>query len=112
MVVDPEGFRPAEVDVLLGDPSKAAERLGWVASTTLEKLVAMMVDADYGGCSEKGADVSTGRVRQPARAMSTVRALRNTWGVREYISQVSSGIVARYLGTQPGSSGQWRSHWP
>lgn len=46
VVVDPQYFRPAEVDVLLGDPSKAAERLGWVASTTLEELVAMMVDAD------------------------------------------------------------------
>jgi GDPmannose 4,6-dehydratase len=46
VVVDPQYFRPAEVDVLLGDPSKAAEKLGWVASTTLEELVAMMVNAD------------------------------------------------------------------
>jgi GDPmannose 4,6-dehydratase len=46
VVVDPQLFRPAEVDVLLGNPSKARERLGWSATTTLEELIAMMVDAD------------------------------------------------------------------
>ena len=46
LVIDPALFRPAEVDVLLGDPSKAAARLGWQATTSLEALMAMMVDAD------------------------------------------------------------------
>ena len=46
VVVDPQYFRPAEVDVLLGDPTKARERLGWSARTSLEELMAMMVDAD------------------------------------------------------------------
>ncbi len=46
VVVDPALFRPAEVDVLQGDPAKAAERLGWKATTSLEALVRMMVDAD------------------------------------------------------------------
>ena len=44
--VDPQFFRPAEVEVLLGDPAKARERLGWSARTSLEELIAMMVDAD------------------------------------------------------------------
>lgn len=44
--VDPRYFRPTEVDMLLGDPSKARELLGWVPKTTLEELTAMMVDAD------------------------------------------------------------------
>jgi GDPmannose 4,6-dehydratase len=46
VVVDPKFLRPAEVDVLLGNPAKARERLGWVARTSLETLIAMMVDAD------------------------------------------------------------------
>ena len=46
VVVDPAFFRPAEVDVLLGDPSKAAARLGWTPETSLDQLMAMMVDAD------------------------------------------------------------------
>ncbi|MRD48614.1 GDP-mannose 4,6-dehydratase [Caenimonas koreensis] len=46
VVLDPALIRPAEVDVLLGNPSKARAQLGWHASTTLEELMVMMVDAD------------------------------------------------------------------
>lgn len=46
VVVDPEFFRPAEVDVLLGNPEKARRQLGWTPTTSLESLIAMMVDAD------------------------------------------------------------------
>lgn len=46
VVVDERFLRPAEVDVLLGDASKASERLGWTPETTLEQLVSEMVDAD------------------------------------------------------------------
>ena len=44
--VDARYFRPAEVDLLLGDPSKAARELGWEPATSFEELVATMVDAD------------------------------------------------------------------
>ena len=44
--IDPRYFRPAEVETLLGDPSKAHDRLGWSPTTTLEELVAEMVLAD------------------------------------------------------------------
>lgn len=44
--VDPAFFRPAEVDLLIGDPSKAASQLGWRAQTSLEAMVAEMVRAD------------------------------------------------------------------
>ncbi len=44
--VDPALFRPAEVEVLLGDPGEARRVLGWEASTSLEALVAMMVERD------------------------------------------------------------------
>ena len=46
VVIDPAFFRPAEVDVLLGDPAKAEQQLGWRADTSLEELICMMVDAD------------------------------------------------------------------
>ena len=44
--IDPRYFRPAEVETLLGDPSKAKDKLGWIPTTTLEELVAEMVAAD------------------------------------------------------------------
>jgi len=44
--IDPQYFRPTEVDTLLGDPSKARDKLGWVAGTTLQELVAEMVRED------------------------------------------------------------------
>ena len=44
--IDPRYFRPSEVDVLLGDPSKAKERLRWEPKVRFEELVRIMVDAD------------------------------------------------------------------
>ena len=44
--IDQRYFRPAEVDLLLGDASKAKEKLGWTATTTLEELAKLMVDND------------------------------------------------------------------
>lgn len=46
LVIDPELFRPAEVDVLLGNPVKAREKLGWQAEISLEEMIREMVDAD------------------------------------------------------------------
>jgi GDPmannose 4,6-dehydratase len=46
VVVDPKFFRPAEVDVLLGNPAKADAVLGWRATTDVTALIQMMVDAD------------------------------------------------------------------
>ena len=45
--VDPRYYRPTEVETLLGDPTKAKEKLGWVPKTTLKELVAEMVQADF-----------------------------------------------------------------
>jgi GDPmannose 4,6-dehydratase len=46
VVSDPKYYRPAEVDVLLADPSKARRELGWVPKVGFADLVTMMVDAD------------------------------------------------------------------
>lgn len=46
VVVDPKFFRPAEVDLLIGDPAKAQKDLGWKPETSFPDLVKMMVDAD------------------------------------------------------------------
>ncbi len=44
--IDPRYFRPTEVDLLLGDCSKAKEKLGWAAHTTCKELAELMVDHD------------------------------------------------------------------
>ncbi len=46
--IDPRYYRPAEVDLLWGDPTKAKEKLGWVPRVGFKELVEMMVDADMG----------------------------------------------------------------
>ena len=46
MEIDRQFYRPAEVDLLLGDPSKAKEKLGWEPTTSLEELCKIMVEAD------------------------------------------------------------------
>jgi len=62
--VDPRYFRPTEVETLLGDPSKAKEKLGWVPTTSFEELVTEMVNFDldkakrFALLKHKGFDVS------------------------------------------------------
>ena len=46
VVIDPEFIRPAEVELLLGNPAKAQAQLGWKPQVSFEQLVTMMVDAD------------------------------------------------------------------
>ena len=45
--IDPKYFRPAEVETLLGDPSKAKQKLGWVPEITAREMCAEMVEADH-----------------------------------------------------------------
>lgn len=45
--IDPRYFRPTEVDLLLGDPTKAKNTIGWKPKTTFKELVSMMVKSDY-----------------------------------------------------------------
>ena len=44
--IDPQFLRPAEVDLLIGDPTKAKEQLGWVPETSFEELIRLMTRAD------------------------------------------------------------------
>jgi GDPmannose 4,6-dehydratase len=46
VVIDQRFYRPAEVDLLIGDASKAGEKMGWEPSVSFEELIRMMVDAD------------------------------------------------------------------
>lgn len=55
VVIDQKFFRPAEVDVLLGNPAKAKAKLGWAPRTSLEQLITMMVDADMRRLKANGA---------------------------------------------------------
>jgi GDPmannose 4,6-dehydratase len=57
--IDPAFLRPAEVDHLIGDASKAKRVLGWEPSVSFEGLVAMMVDADIAALSASPAAAAT-----------------------------------------------------
>jgi GDPmannose 4,6-dehydratase len=60
VVIDPAFIRPAEVDLLIGDPTHAKQKLGWQPKVSFEGLVNMMVDADIERL--RGARASTGSV--------------------------------------------------
>lgn len=47
IAIDDKYFRPAEVDLLIGDANKAKNKLGWCPTTTFKRLVQLMVEADY-----------------------------------------------------------------
>jgi GDPmannose 4,6-dehydratase len=47
--IDPRYYRPTEVETLLGDPTKAKEKLGWVPATSFQDLVKEMVREDLKG---------------------------------------------------------------
>jgi len=47
VAIDPRYYRPTEVDLLLGNPSKAKEKLGWVPKVTFKELVKIMMKADF-----------------------------------------------------------------
>ena len=64
VVVDPKLYRPAEVDHLLGDASRARQELGWAPTVSLQDLVHMMVDADVA----RYAAGLQGRAWEPAPA--------------------------------------------
>jgi GDPmannose 4,6-dehydratase len=65
--IDPRYFRPAEVETLLGDPSKAKNKLGWVPKITLDEMVQEMVAHDLDKAKQHallksvGYTVSVGR---------------------------------------------------
>ena len=79
--IDPRYFRPAEVETLLGDPTRAKQRLGWTPTTTLEQLVAEMVAADIEDAAKeallrrKGFAV-VGSMENPPTNPSAVSAAR------------------------------------
>ena len=54
VIVDPNFYRPAEVDMLVGDPSKARRVLGWQPSVNFRELVHLMVDADLAALHQTG----------------------------------------------------------
>ncbi len=72
VVIEPDLQRPAEVDHLIGDASKARRELGWTPTTSFEELIRLMVDADYRLLSE-GEDAvrpQPGRTRSQPGASS------------------------------------------
>ncbi len=54
LAVDPRYYRPTEVDILIGDSSKAREKLGWAPKTSFEELVRIMAEADFNRVKRRG----------------------------------------------------------
>lgn len=67
---DERYLRPAEVDLLIGDPTKAKQKLGWEPSVTLEELVALMVEGDL---KSLGLISVNGKVDEANRELATIR---------------------------------------
>lgn len=63
--VDPRYFRPAEVETLLGDPTKARQKLGWVPEITVEQMCAEMVKSDLDAAKQRALLEKAG-YKQPA----------------------------------------------
>jgi GDPmannose 4,6-dehydratase len=66
VVVDPQYYRPAEVDLLLANPEKARKRLGWEPAVSFEQLATMMVDNDLAMLSRTMGVPVAGAVKQKA----------------------------------------------
>ncbi len=54
VAIDPRYFRPTEVDLLIGNPAKAKEKLGWTPKTTFKELVKIMVTSDFNKAKKRG----------------------------------------------------------
>lgn len=64
--IDPRYFRPTEVDLLIGDPAKAKEVLGWEARTSLREMVAEMVKHDLRELSQQAGTAKLNDLTRPA----------------------------------------------
>ncbi len=54
VAVDPRYYRPTEVDLLIGNPQKAKDKLGWVPKTTFKELARLMAKADLEKIKKRG----------------------------------------------------------
>jgi GDPmannose 4,6-dehydratase len=62
--IDPRYFRPAEVDLLLGDSTKARKAFGWTPRTSFKELVQMMVEGDMALAEREALGISKGVSRR------------------------------------------------
>ncbi|HEX5707251.1 MAG TPA: GDP-mannose 4,6-dehydratase [Pyrinomonadaceae bacterium] len=69
--IDPKYYRPAEVDLLVGDPSKARRVLGWEPKVTFKELARLMVDADVAALAGGGASRGGGGPREVGEALTS-----------------------------------------
>ena len=89
--IDPRYFRPAEVETLLGDPSAAHAKLGWTPTTTLEELVAEMVEHDQQEAAKEATLLQEGfnvvaSIENPPTSQRTIDAARSAAGLPNFPS--------------------------
>jgi len=73
VVIDPELFRPAEVDILHGNATKAKQQLGWEPTTRFEDMIAEMVDADLRRLGARPRLPRVGRLQRQRAAQRSGR---------------------------------------
>ena len=102
--LDPRFVRPAEVELLLGDPTKAKEQLGWEPKVTFRELVEMMVDADIAALSRRRALRDRSAHSSPASPARTAPTSPSSWSPRAWRSTRScSRPTARRRTARPRS---------
>lgn len=92
LVIDPDLFRPAEVDVLIGDAAKARRVLGWEPTVSLEEMVREMVDADLHRHSRDGSRPRPARrpvTRDPRASLSLRKGPTGSRARRPHIATTS-----------------------
>ena len=97
--VDPRYFRPAEVETLLGDPSLAKEKLGWVPTTTLDEMIDEMVGHDLDQAKRVMISSSRASISRSTRNIFSARSKNMDYVfVAGHRGMVGSAIVRRLPG--------------
>ena len=87
--IDPRYLRPTEVELLLGDASKAKEKLGWAPRTTFAELVDLMVDADLALAANEG--------ESEWRALSATTDDDHFWTDRRVLLTGGNGFLGTFI---------------
>ena len=96
VVLDPAFLRPAEVDLLVGNPAKAKEILGWEPRTSFEELIQLMVDADLKLLKRNGG------IYPPAGGCPASLASMRSRGLRLSARRSGAGVGQRARLSAPG----------
>ena len=118
MVVDPKLFRPAEVDVLVGNAAKAKANLGWTPTCSFKEMIHTMVEADTEAAGERGRGAPLALiVREVEAGKSTAQAactyqVHHTNGIKLGRTQACMAFGLSAIGSPPRISCMYGPYTP